>query len=61
VRPAVEEIVAGAPVAQVAARSGYRSVSAFSAAFRGAMGVSPTALREGGPPAGQPQGSSHPR
>ena len=43
---AIEEIVAGEPVARVAARSGYRSVSAFSAAFRRSMGVAPSALRD---------------
>lgn len=44
---AVEELVAGAPVSAVAARSGYRSVSAFSAAFRRELGVSPSMLEHG--------------
>lgn len=44
---AVEEIVAGAPVSLVAARSGYRSVSAFSAAFRRELGVAPSMLERG--------------
>ena len=43
---AIEEIVAGEPVARVAARRGYRSASAFSAAFRRSMGVAPSALRD---------------
>jgi AraC-like DNA-binding protein len=43
---AIEEIVAGQPIARVAARSGYRSASAFSAAFRRSMGVAPSALRD---------------
>ncbi|MFQ5567338.1 MAG: helix-turn-helix transcriptional regulator [Paracoccaceae bacterium] len=43
---AIEQIVAGEPVARVAARSGYRSASAFSAAFRRSMGVAPSALRD---------------
>lgn len=41
---AVEEIVAGTPVSVVAARSGYRSASAFSAAFRRQLGVTPSSL-----------------
>jgi len=43
---AIEEIVAGEPIARVAARSGYRSASAFSAAFRRSMGVAPSALHD---------------
>jgi AraC-like DNA-binding protein/quercetin dioxygenase-like cupin family protein len=42
---AIEEIVAGEPVTRVAKRSGYRSASAFAAAFRRSMGVAPSALR----------------
>ena len=42
---AIEEIVAGEPVTRVAERSGYRSASAFAAAFRRSMGVAPSALR----------------
>lgn len=44
---AVEEIVAGAPVARVAALSGYRSASAFAAAFRRELGVAPSMLERG--------------
>ncbi len=43
---AIEKIVAGEPIARVAAWSGYRSASAFSAAFRRSMGVAPSALRD---------------
>jgi AraC-like DNA-binding protein len=43
---ALEELVRGEPLARVAARNGYRSASAFSAAFRKAMGASPSALRD---------------
>jgi AraC-like DNA-binding protein len=42
---ALEAIVAGAPIARVAARNGYRSTSAFSSAFRKVMGQSPSSLR----------------
>jgi AraC-like DNA-binding protein/mannose-6-phosphate isomerase-like protein (cupin superfamily) len=46
---ALEAIVAGEPIARVAERNGYRSSSAFSAAFRKAMGQAPSSLRgEGG-------------
>lgn len=65
---AIEEIVAGEPVARVAARSGYRSASAFSSAFRRSMGVAPSALRDTRTaysqivgPAGAAPGSSQPR
>lgn len=44
---AVEEIVAGAPVSAIAARSGYRSASAFAAAFRRELGVAPSMLEAG--------------
>lgn len=44
---AVEEIVAGAPVTLVAGRSGYRSASAFAAAFRRELGVAPSMLERG--------------
>ena len=43
---ALEALVKGEPLVRVAARNGYRSPSAFSAAFRKAMGVAPSALRE---------------
>ena len=43
---ALESIVAGEPIGSVAKRSGYRSASAFSAAFRTVMGQHPSALRE---------------
>lgn len=43
----VAALVAGAPVAQVARRAGYRSVSAYAAAFRQAMGMAPSALGRG--------------
>jgi AraC-like DNA-binding protein len=42
---ALEALVRGEPLVRVAARNGYRSPSAFSAAFRKAMGVAPSALR----------------
>ena len=42
---AIEQFVAGEPVDRVAARTGYRSASAFTAAFRRALGVVPTDLR----------------
>lgn len=42
---ALEAIVAGEPIARVAERSGYRSASAFSAAFRNVIGQSPSLLR----------------
>jgi AraC-like DNA-binding protein/quercetin dioxygenase-like cupin family protein len=42
---ALEAIVAGEPIALVAERNGYRSASAFSAAFRNVMGQSPSSLR----------------
>jgi AraC-like DNA-binding protein/quercetin dioxygenase-like cupin family protein len=47
---AIEEIVAGEPVAQVAARNGYRSASAFSAAFRREIGMAPSSLERGNKP-----------
>lgn len=43
---ALEALVRGEPLVRVAARNGYRSPSAFSAAFRNAMGMTPSALRE---------------
>lgn len=43
---AMEAIVRGDPIGAVARRNGYRSVSAFSAAFRKAMDVSPAAIRK---------------
>jgi AraC-like DNA-binding protein/quercetin dioxygenase-like cupin family protein len=42
---AVEALSAGQPVGRVARQSGYRSASAFSAAFRRMMGVSPSTIR----------------
>lgn len=42
---AMEAIVRGEPVGAVARASGYDSPSAFSAAFRKAMGVSPSGLQ----------------
>jgi len=42
---AVEALATGQPIALVARNSGYRSASAFSAAFRKAMGASPSTLR----------------
>lgn len=42
---ALEAIVAGEPISRVAERNGYRSSSAFSAAFRKAMGQPPSSLR----------------
>src|SRR5258708_3894614 len=41
---AVEALAAGQPIAPVARDNGYRSASAFAAAFRKAMGVFPSAL-----------------
>ena len=45
---AVEALAASRPVAQVARDSGYRSVSAFSAAFRKTMGIAPSGMSRGG-------------
>ena len=45
---AVEAIVAGEPIKLVAERNGYRSASAFSAAFRSIMGQVPSSLRSDG-------------
>lgn len=42
---AMEAIVAGKSIARVAERNGYRSSSAFSAAFRKTMGQAPSSLR----------------
>lgn len=42
---ALESIVSGEPIARVAARNGYRSSSAFAAAFRKSMGHAPSVLR----------------
>jgi AraC-like DNA-binding protein len=44
---ALEALVNGEPVGLIAERNGYRSVSAFSAAFRRTMGFPPSALRDG--------------
>lgn len=42
---AMEAIVAGVPIGDVASRNGYRSASAFAAAFRKVMGQAPSSLR----------------
>jgi AraC-like DNA-binding protein len=47
---ALEAIIAGEPISRVAERNGYRSASAFSAAFRSAMGQPPSSLRPGAGP-----------
>ena len=44
-RNAVEALAAGDAIGQVARDNGYRSASAFSAAFRKAMGMTPSAIR----------------
>lgn len=43
---AVEALVRGEPVKRVAAANGYRSASAFTAAFRKEVGVAPSAFRD---------------
>lgn len=43
----IAALVAGASVASVARRAGYRSVSAYTAAFRQAMGMAPSAVAKG--------------
>lgn len=45
---AVESLAAGRPIAEVARANGYRSASAFAAAFRKVMGVSPSGIRGAG-------------
>jgi AraC-like DNA-binding protein/quercetin dioxygenase-like cupin family protein len=45
---ALEAIITGEPISRVARRNGYRSSSAFSAAFRKTMGQSPSSLRGDG-------------
>lgn len=45
---ALEALAAGAPIARVARANGYGSASAFTAAFRKALGVPPSALFGGG-------------
>jgi len=42
---ALEAIIAGEPISAVARKNGYRSSSAFTAAFRKTMGEAPSALR----------------
>jgi len=42
---ALEALVNGEPVTLIASRNGYRSTSAFAAAFRRTMGVTPSELR----------------
>jgi len=44
---ALEDLSRGRPIAQVAARAGYRSASAFTAAFGRAMGFRPSRLPDG--------------
>jgi AraC-like DNA-binding protein/quercetin dioxygenase-like cupin family protein len=45
---AVEALAAGEAIGQVARDNGYRSASAFSAAFRESMGMTPSAIRVSG-------------
>ena len=45
---ALEALSQGQSIARVAAQNGYRSVSAFSAAFRKQMGAPPSAFKLGG-------------
>lgn len=45
---AVEALAEGQPVARVAESCGYRSPSAFAAAFRKLVGLPPSALKSGG-------------
>ena len=45
---AVEALAAGEAIGQVARDNGYRSASAFSAAFRKSMGITPSAIRVAG-------------
>jgi AraC-like DNA-binding protein len=42
---AVEALAAGRPISDVAHANGYRSASAFTAAFRKVMGVSPSGIK----------------
>lgn len=59
---AMEALVKGEPVTLVASRSGYRSASAFSAAFRRIMGVTPSAVKAVAEPPGPwapPQAVAH--
>ena len=49
---ALESIITGEPIASVAERNGYRSPSAFSAAFRNVMGHAPSLLRSDSASAG---------
>ncbi len=42
---ALEAIIAGEPISEVALRNGYQSASAFTAAFHRTMGEPPSALR----------------
>jgi len=42
---ALEAIIAGEPISEVARRNGYNSSSAFSAAFRKSIGQAPSSLR----------------
>lgn len=42
---AIEALAAGQPIGRVARANGYRSASAFSAAFRRSMGIAPSAIK----------------
>lgn len=42
---AIEALMRGEPIAEIAAANGYRSTSAFTAAFRKSVGVPPSAFR----------------
>jgi transcriptional regulator GlxA family with amidase domain len=46
----IEDLVAGRGIAAVARAAGYRSASAYSAAFRKSMGAPPSALWRRGRP-----------
>jgi len=48
---AIEGLTRGEPIADIAAANGYRSTSAFTAAFRKSVGVPPSAFRPSGQPA----------
>lgn len=43
---AVDALVAGRPIAEVAHNNGYRSASAFTAAFRKSMGMAPSQIHK---------------
>lgn len=50
---ALEAIARGEPIGSIAAQNGYRSPSAFSAAFRGVMGYAPSGRHTPSLPAGR--------